>query len=175
MPWLNGGGSTIEIIAWPARDRWDWRLSVADVDHAGPFSTFENIDRTIALLTGNGFALTFGSGTTQSITDTYSPYSFPGDEDCSCRLVDGPVQDINLMVRRGTGAQRLVFVEISDSVELTGMVTGDIQVAVVVAGRASLDDQPLERLDAIKPTRPDQGITVLSPESAILAVVVEPT
>jgi environmental stress-induced protein Ves len=29
MPWRNGGGVTRELAAWPARDAWHWRMSVA--------------------------------------------------------------------------------------------------------------------------------------------------
>lgn len=175
MPWLNGGGWTTEIIAWPTPDRWDWRLSVADIQEDGPFSVFENTDRTIALLEGNGFALTMDHGHIESVADRYSPYSFPGDEDCSCRLLDGPVQDLNLMARRGTVDHRLVFIEISGSVELSSMVNGEVEIAVVVAGQMSLGDHPLSRLDAIRPTQTGRQIDVTSPETAVLAVISIPS
>ena len=67
MRWANGGGWTTEIIAQPSSAHWDWRLSVADVEVAGPFSSFPGIDRSIALLRGSGFALTVGDHDEQVI------------------------------------------------------------------------------------------------------------
>ncbi|EGD04024.1 hypothetical protein B1M_13530, partial [Burkholderia sp. TJI49] len=45
-PWKNGGGVTREIAAFPpgaALDAFAWRVSVADVGAAGPFSRFDGI------------------------------------------------------------------------------------------------------------------------------------
>ena len=47
-PWKNGGGLTREVAAFPANASmadFDWRISIADVAAAGPFSRFENVDR----------------------------------------------------------------------------------------------------------------------------------
>jgi len=43
MPWKNGGGVTTEIAIAPegaTLDNFDWRVSTAQVDAAGPFSRF---------------------------------------------------------------------------------------------------------------------------------------
>jgi len=51
-PWKNGGGVTREVAAFPegaALDAFVWRVSVADVAQAGPFSRFAGIDRTLAV------------------------------------------------------------------------------------------------------------------------------
>jgi environmental stress-induced protein Ves len=58
MPWKNGGGTTIEIARSPeppegaGLDDLDWRVSMARVDGPGPFSRFEGVDRTLAVLDG---------------------------------------------------------------------------------------------------------------------------
>ena len=55
--WKNGGGLTRELLAWPARDGWALRISVADIRADGPFSAFAGVDRWFAVLEGNGVRL----------------------------------------------------------------------------------------------------------------------
>ena len=49
-PWKNGGGSTRELVCWPpgaGTDAFGWRVSVARIAAAGPFSAFAGVDRQI--------------------------------------------------------------------------------------------------------------------------------
>lgn len=102
MPWKNGAGRTTEIDAYPPRaalDAFDWRISVADVARGGPFSRFAGIDRTIVVIAGAGMRL-HGNGHAVVLQALYEPYTFSGDVELDCALIDGPVRDFNLMVRR---------------------------------------------------------------------------
>jgi uncharacterized protein len=103
MPWKNGGGHTTEIAAHPPGSNltsFAWRVSLADVERDGPFSTFAGIDRTLVLLTGDGMRLT-GDGEPMELRTPFEPIEFSGDEVLECRLLAGAVRDFNLMVRRG--------------------------------------------------------------------------
>ncbi len=103
MPWKNGSGRTTEIAAGPpdaALDAFDWRVSIADVDVAGPFSRFPGVERTIVLIAGNGMRLAFGERRVELRTP-FDPYTFDGADDVDCTLLAGRVRDFNLMVRRG--------------------------------------------------------------------------
>ncbi len=147
MRWANGGGWTTEIIAVPSSRQWDWRVSVADVETAGPFSPFPGVDRSIALLRGAGFALTVGGGDEQIVDAPFRPFHFSGDEMTSCRLIDGPVQDINLMATRGSVPRRLDFVRVAPSTEVE---LSDVDLVVVVAGRVRMGGHELGYLDTIR-------------------------
>ena len=60
MPWKNGGGMTVEIAVSPEGagiEDFDWRVSMAFVEQDGPFSIFPGIDRTLAVLSGDGIVL----------------------------------------------------------------------------------------------------------------------
>src|SRR5664279_5262628 len=73
MPWKNGGGLTTEIVVVPPDANFDafaWRVSMADVDESGPFSTLADIERVLVLTAGNGMRLT-GDGTTLDVTQPY--------------------------------------------------------------------------------------------------------
>ncbi len=104
MPWKNGGGHTMEIAAHPVGSglaSFMWRVSVADVERDGPFSAFGGVDRSLVLLSGAGMRLT-GAGEPIELRAPYEPIHFSGDRTMECQLIDGPVRDFNLMVRRGS-------------------------------------------------------------------------
>lgn len=121
--WRNGGGITRELAVWPApnvkatqdkySNNWLWRISVADVSADGPFSVFKGIDRWFAVLDGAGVQLDIQSENraTQSIEQTPNsePLAFDGGAATDCKLIDGPTQDLNLMVRRsGISSSRML-------------------------------------------------------------------
>lgn len=97
-PWRNGGGLTRELLAWPTSEDWDWRISVAEVASSGPFSRFDGVQRRLAILDGAGVRLVFADRTIE-LGDRDPPLAFAGADAVQCELLDGPVRDLNLMVR----------------------------------------------------------------------------
>ena len=59
--WKNGGGTTRELLAWPSPADWVFRLSVAEVQADGPFSSFAGVQRWFAVLSGAGVRLRLGA------------------------------------------------------------------------------------------------------------------
>lgn len=103
QPWKNGGGSTREIVCQPAgttMDSFDWRVSIASISQAGPFSAFPGIDRVIMLLNGAGVRLQ-ASGIDHRLDTPGAPFAFPGDVAMDCTLLGGASTDFNVMSRRG--------------------------------------------------------------------------
>lgn len=99
--WKNGLGWTREIVRHPGQgDQWDWRLSIAEVDKDGPFSAFENIDRELVLLSGEGMLLKFADGETVSLHPPHGSLRFAGERELTAELVSGPTQDFNVMWQR---------------------------------------------------------------------------
>lgn len=110
MPWKNGGGTTTEIAAHPpgaSLDGFDWRISMAHVGTDGPFSVFPGIDRTLSVLTGRGIVLAFGDGESMRLERSTEPYPFAADRPVEGRLVEGPIDDLNVMTRRGRWLHRV--------------------------------------------------------------------
>jgi hypothetical protein len=109
-PWKNGGGSTTELAVGPAGasfDTFDWRISMAQVASDGPFSDFPGIDRTLAIVSGNGMALKIGSNAPVTLQRGTEPISFAGDVATSARLIAGEIVDLNVMTRRTRFSHRL--------------------------------------------------------------------
>nr|WP_240324454.1 HutD family protein [Trinickia diaoshuihuensis] len=103
MPWKNGGGLTREIAAYPVGaglDTFVWRVSVADVEQTGPFSTFEGVERTLVLLAGSGMRLLENGGLAHALTAPLAVARFDGAAQLEAQLIDGATRDFNLMVRR---------------------------------------------------------------------------
>ena len=101
-PWRNGGGTTRELLAWPHQAQWLARVSVADIDAGGPFSSYPGVERWFAVLAGAGVRLRIGTRQETTHADA-SPLCFDGAEPVVCELVDGPTRDFNLMLRGSHG------------------------------------------------------------------------
>lgn len=104
MPWKNGGGETIEIAVHPEGAGFEdflWRISSAHVAAPGPFSTFAGIDRTLSVLGSRRLELDIAGRGVVALDGTSPPYHFPGDIAVSGGLPDGPLDDFNVMTRRG--------------------------------------------------------------------------
>ena len=103
QPWKNGMGVTREVARFPAdagNDDFLWRVSVAEVDSAAPFSTFPGIDRQIVLLDGDGFTMIVDEAQRHALTTPLQPFGFPGEARVDVAMAGGPTRDFNLMVRR---------------------------------------------------------------------------
>lgn len=104
MPWKNGGGETIEMLISPADasfETFDWRVSMAHIEKPGPFSLFPGINRTLAVIGGAGMTLDFQESECVSVYQESAPFSFSGDLEVNSILIDGPIDDLNIMSRRG--------------------------------------------------------------------------
>ncbi|UJB43967.1 HutD/Ves family protein [Streptomyces sp. A1-5] len=128
VPWRNGGGFTREVAAHPPGAGWDafaWRVSLAEVTRDGPYSPLPGVRRILTVVDGAGLELTV-DGAVHPLPGRYRPFAFPGAAATDCQLLDGPVVNLNVMVREGRTAARVTMVR--GIRELTGART-----AVVVA------------------------------------------
>ena len=98
-PWRNGGGVTRVIAASGAGAEFDWRISIAEVASAGPFSRFDGVDRTLVLLDGGSMALSI-DGAPLVLTPAAPIAAFAGEAEVSAALPHGPTRDFNVMTRR---------------------------------------------------------------------------
>jgi uncharacterized protein len=107
--WRNGAGWTREIHAeaGTADGRWDWRLSIAEIEQDAAFSTFPGIDRELVLLSGNGLELRFDDRPPVTLSPPHERCRFPGEAAVSGHLLDGTTHDFNLMWRRDAFAAQL--------------------------------------------------------------------
>jgi uncharacterized protein len=111
VPWKNGGGVTREILRVAVEPAsFDWRLSLATIGAAGPFSSFAGYHRTLVLVAGAGVELNFARHGTSRLSAPGQAVSFDGGWQTSCTLLDGPSTDLNLIVsvERAQSASRVM-------------------------------------------------------------------
>ncbi|MBY5333719.1 HutD family protein [Rhizobium leguminosarum] len=118
MPWKNGKGETVEIAVFPpdaSINDFEWRISMATVAEDGPFSIFPGIDRTLAILDGNGMVLDVEGRSSVPLTTASDPLAFPADIPVAARLEDGTITDLNVMTRRGRLSHTLIRIDVDGS------------------------------------------------------------
>ena len=103
VPWKNGGGSTTEIAVAPLDagfDDFDWRISLATISGDGPFSIFDGVDRTLALVDGAGMTLDIDEDEKVTVSPDDPVVAFAGESAVMAALTRGPTTDFNVMTRR---------------------------------------------------------------------------
>lgn len=174
QPWKNGLGTTREIAVHPpgaSGDDFLWRVSIAEVDSAAPFSSFPGIDRHIALLDGAGFVMTLDTGCVHALTTPYAPFAFPGEAKVAVTLADGATRDFNLMVRRAQAHGELKVWQQSGTYPL------DPTIALVYAARGEIDTDAgtLRAGDAWLAHGPSAGHIVLRDSALAFAIGIQRT
>jgi environmental stress-induced protein Ves len=175
VPWANGLGTTADVfVSPPDLDDWTWRLSLADVTRDVPFSAMPGIDRHILVASGSGMALTIGASDEIVVAPTSPPLSFDGGDATTCRLLDGAIRDLNLMVRRdrATGSMRVVHLAVGEALAIR-----DDDVAIVVLdGALRTGDELVHPLDALRCSTNDgsgagRAVVAAQPTRAAVASV----
>ena len=171
MLWANGRGATDEVVAVPGSDLWDWRLSIAEVNEDGPFSILPGVARALVVASGKGMILNV-DGMDHTVR-TFEEVRFSGDVATDGKLLEGPVRDLNLMVRRlaglGLPELRVVRSEAGSDVSL-----GDAVAAVVLDGWVMIEGGPevlAERFDVFLPEPTDavgSGVLTAFTDSVIV-------
>lgn len=151
VPWKNGGGVTRPVASAPGKVReFGWRLSLADVEAAGPFSVFPGISRLMGILEGR-LRLEVQGLAAAELTPGGPAFAFPGDAPTHGAPLGGLVRDINLMfdpesfdatldyaaedVERPAGAAAYLVLALEGLI-LNGVTLGAMDAALVPAGDA---------------------------------------
>jgi environmental stress-induced protein Ves len=154
IPWRNGGGVTREVAASgrSGPHSFDWRISIADVSHPGPFSVFRGVDRVITLVEGERMDLVIDG--VIHVLGLHESLTFDGGSQASCSLPAGPTRDLNVMTR----SDRLsAAVAVRDLSETRPIAVSGSQVLVLLTGSAVVagaDESraELNPLDAVCPS-----------------------
>ena len=195
-PWRNGGGLTRQIAngvmnVRAARscalegEEWDWRVSVADIQHPGPFSLFPGTERHAALAAGDALEL--------RATDTSLPalrfetlgamHRFSGATALASTLPSGPAQLFNVMTRQGHAHAQVRAIRLDTRFEASSNCA--LVLLCVRGAFRPITDDTSDSEDLADPLRAGDGMTllhgrratlqlkVLAPDSCLLAARIE--
>jgi environmental stress-induced protein Ves len=128
QPWANGGGTTRELLR--AGDG-AWRISLADVDADGPFSSFPGKHRLLTVVDGPVLALVVDG--VEQVVEPRRPFAFDGDAEVVASVPEGPVRVLNVIADPAVDA----FVTVLELGRTSSLPLADDQAALVLQGRAS--------------------------------------
>jgi environmental stress-induced protein Ves len=170
VPWKNGGGLTREVLVEP--DPTDpaqflWRISIATVAEAGPFSRFPGIDRSIAVLDGEGMRLDV-DGEAVTLLRGDEPFRFSGEAAVQSELIGGETTDLNAMTRRGMFTHTMTRVACDGLVVPQGMAETSV---LLFAGPVTVAGMPLGRLDSLVGLGRDEKVRVRAEERSEMFVI----
>jgi len=108
--WKNDGGWATEIAREPDDPASDfvWRISIADIESDGPFSSFPGVARELLLLAGSGIELDIDDAAPLRLIERFQRVSFDGESRVECRLLAGPTRDFNVMTQRDAARAELM-------------------------------------------------------------------
>lgn len=99
--WKNGKGQTTELAinTGGLLDDFEWRISIADMTENGEFSSFNGYRRHLLLLKGAGLKLIHNRKSAEWLK-SMEVAEFDGANQTTGELLDGPVQNFNVMTRK---------------------------------------------------------------------------
>ena len=168
-PWKNGGGTTRDILVSPpgaSLEDFDWRLSLAQVDRDGPFSRFDDVDRTLVLLSG---AMTLHEPDRRIELVRGEPVQFPGERAIQATVLGGATLDFNVMTRRGRALHGVTHSLFSHDVKMNAAFRTAIVVFALEPG-LSVDNEPLDVHDTALIV--EQGVVITASTGRAAALVV---
>jgi hypothetical protein len=167
VPWKNGGGLTREILKVPDATAFDWRLSLATIEEPGPFSTFEDYDRTLVLVRGAGVKLDFGAHGRTTLRIPGQLAAFDGSWATSCTLIDGPSSDLNLIVSRTRAEFRTRLARVATP-EIIHTAGWEETLICCIAGTAQIENAAGEVATVsgadVARCNPEDGVLTCAPE-----------
>jgi environmental stress-induced protein Ves len=100
--WKNDGGWTTEIARSDNEASGDfrWRVSIAEIETDGPFSSFPGVTRDLLLLEDNGIELDIDDNAPLRLSARFERAHFEGESRVQCHLLAGATRDFNVMARR---------------------------------------------------------------------------
>ena len=142
QPWANGGGSTRELLS--AEDG-SWRVSLADIEQDGPFSSFPGRRRLLTVVDGVVLALVVDG--VEHVVEPRRPFAFDGAAEVSASLHEGPVRALNVIVDPAVVSPHVTVLELGRGSMLP--IAAD-QAALVLQGRAQVAGVEVSPYDLVE-------------------------
>ncbi len=120
--WKNGAGVTRTLASAgtdaDAASSFDWRVSIAEIEHSGPFSVFPGVDRIAVVLENGPLRLSASEGQGQIVAprvlaSQLAPTPYSGDTQLFADVAGAPIRCLNVMTRRGRASANVSLLNAS--------------------------------------------------------------
>ncbi len=150
VPWRNSRGSTREVAIEPAQATvqgpFRWRISRANVGADGPFSAFPGLDRSLWLVRGAGIEIEI-DGVCTTLSAPFARIDFRGEAAVHGRLLDGPIEDLNVMWDRARVTATAAVLSVAGTHDV--VVPAGTTWVVALAAPVRVDHTELDTGDAL--------------------------
>jgi environmental stress-induced protein Ves len=141
-PWRNGRGTTAVVAAGDG-----WRVSVAQLRDASPFSTFPGTRRRLMGLSPTAVTLNVNGRPRRG--EPWQACEFEGEDAVFATEVAEPIEVLNLMWRRDCHRATLTAVAVDGSLELRAAPAALLLVIATSGPVTAADGIGLSRLDGL--------------------------
>lgn len=141
QPWANGGGATRELLR---ADDGSWRVSLADIDRDGPFSSFPGRRRLLTVV--DGTVLTLVVDGVEQVVEPRRPFAFDGDAEVTASVPEGPVRVLNVIVDPDVVSPFVTVLELGRG---SALPIAHDQAVLVLQGRAQVEGVEASAYDLI--------------------------
>ena len=102
IPWKSGKGFTTELkVDYSSEsERFELRLSRAEIVNDGEFSDFSGYDRILIMIDDNGVLLEHNNRKKDIMKKCFDTAHFSGDWTTFAKLTDGAIKDFNIITSR---------------------------------------------------------------------------
>ena len=155
VPWKNGRGETLAIVSHEDEKGIRFRISQAAVVENGVFSDFTGLHRTLVLLSDSGMTLTHErheQRTSSPLLNALDMALFDGGDLTSATLHQGPIEDLNIMVRKQDTQATLKAIYREESVCIRPLQEPLLQAfyATQLCHLSYVADQAVEHIDLLE-------------------------
>lgn len=131
QPWVNGGGTTRDLLH---ADDGTWRVSLAEVDADGPFSSFPGRRRLLTVVDGPVLVLSVDG--TEHVVEPRRPFAFDGDAAVTAAVPEGAVGVLNVIADPAAVSPLVTVLELGRG---SSLPLGDDQAALVLQGSVQVE------------------------------------
>ena len=163
-PWKNGQGTTRQIAIHPANadiSNFHWRISAATVNTVGPFSNFDNVTRSLALLTGDKITLNI-QGQTVELHRDGQPVTFSGTVPTEMTDCPAPALDFGVMTNNNFAKHSLVHADFNDGQTYQRKSSTTL---ILALKPCQLDKNSLDTFDAILLSESDPNCVTIQTQT----------
>lgn len=147
QPWKNAGGFTRELARNDVSDEAEqpmlWRISLAEIDQDGTFSTFPGLRRIHCITSGAGLCLSNADHQLEAVP--LQSLCFDGGLELQAQLNDGPCQAFNVIYDPARITARMQICTRESAPEIYEFSTG-VCLVLVLSGVARLNTDQQEEL-----------------------------